>query len=283
MALGLHYQRLMKSYAASLYFALSLTVIGLISDNSWARVPEGYTQDVEQERKRKFMEVYLFLEPTPRKANVSDAIWNPQLSKEFKEKYRETFGQADLDALAYQTGRFIQQGHSANNYELQEKESAERRLFGEYMTKRLTEWHVDNYFKTDPTMRPVYEAKEKLSKVEVKVNQETKLNAQYSLADNTLDVIVDNPYVESRLALEMDPSSFGPSQIEENRLWLEKQLDTKNRVNTATAFTDGIIFVEHVRQWNDKFKTNLAFQNYFRNSGKTTRETKYLVGFAHQF
>lgn len=265
------------------YLYIFALVVGNFVAPAQAKLPEGYTQDVEKERQTKFMEIYLFLQPAPPKSDLSKAIWNSELSKEFKTKYREKFGQADLDALAYQTGRFIQQGHSGNNYELQEKESKERRAFGEYMTKRLTEWHVDNYFKTDPTMRPVYEAKEKLSNVEVKVNNQMKLNAQYSLAGNTLDVIVDNPWVDSRVALEMDPSTFGPSQVQENRLWIEKQLDSKNRVNTSTAFTDGIIFIEHVKHWKANLKTSLGFQNYFRNSGKTERQTKYLVGFSHQF
>ena len=56
--------------------------------------------------------------------------------------------------------------------------SAHQSDYGQYVLRRLSEYHVDNFAKSDPSVRPLWEAKEKLSKVNVQV-QKVKVDMEY--------------------------------------------------------------------------------------------------------
>lgn len=246
-------------------------------------VENGYTYDVQSEKDERFYEIFLFIRPPSKQTDLKEVIFNRELSKEFKDKYREKFGQLDSESIIYQPTKFSVLDENRGAILSVEKSNNDRKVFGEYMLKRLSEWHIDNYFKTDPTMRPVYELKEKLSNLEVKVNKETKVNIRYSLSDNTADIIVDNPYVDAKLTLQMNPRQFGPGNIEEQKLVIEKQLEPKLRLNTWATYNDGIASAEIIRalkwNWSTSFRTTAAF----KPGSPSPRESHYRVGIGHSF
>ncbi len=243
----------------------------------------GYITNVANERAENYIEVYLVMGavPTPEKS-WQQVIFNDQLSEEFKNRYRETFGQIDTESIVYQPTKFSLLDE-ARPLEKTEKDTELRRQFAEYMTRRLMEFHVDNYFKTQPQMRGVYEAKERLKNVEVKVSKDTKLNVQYSFASNIADLIYENPYVDSKVALEMDPSAFGPSQVEETRVWLGRDISKTLRANTNAALTDGIGTLEFVKALRWNIGTSIGYSGYFRNAGKSVREDRLSLGLSHSY
>lgn len=256
---------------------------------------DGYVSDVSKERSEKFYEIYIFASPPPKQKSLQDAIFNQTLSKEFRDKYREKFGQIDTESIVYQKNNFNMIDKDTTLSTSAETENSERRAFAEYMTKRLVEFHVDNYFKNDPTMRPIYEAKQKISNVEVKVGTQVKMNIRYEFAGNTLDLIIKNPWCDAKVALEMDPSSFGPSNVEETRVWLGKDINTKLRINTNAALVDGIGTVEFVRKITPMFAGFFTVSSYFKDGdaavkkqldtfgAATIRESRGFVGFSHTF
>lgn len=243
----------------------------------------GYLSDVQNEKKESFYEIFLFKQAPPVKSDLSHIIFNQQLSKEFRDKYREKFGQVDTESIVYQPTKFSVMDENRGAVLKIERDQESRRSFGEYMVKRLLEWHVDNYFKTDPTMRPVYELKEKLSNVEVQVNEETKVNIQYNFSDNSLDFNVINPYAESKLTLVMDSKSFGPGPIQDEKVIVEKQVSRKVRLNSWLKNRDGIVYGEVLRALPAHWAVSSGIQAAFKPGGPSFRETRYLIGLSHAY
>lgn len=267
-----------------------LSVVTGISAFASPVLVNGYVDDVSKERNERFIEVYLLAAPPIREANLQQQIFNAKLSKEFRDRYQEKFGQMDTDSIVYQPTKFSMMDENRGAVENVELKNEERQAFAEYMTKRLSEFHVDNYFKSQPNMRAIYEAKERLQNIKVQVSKQTRFNASYSLAGNILDVIFENPWLDTKLSLEMNPRSFGPSNVEESRVWLGRNISKNLRVNANAALTEGVALIELVRT----FKNNLAisggasgyFRNgsasYLRENGETVfREPRALFGLTH--
>ena len=262
---------------------LILVTLVLSIEAQGASMPyQGYVSDVGAEKSQRFQEVYMYA-PSIQEKSLQEEIFNP-LSKEFKEKYREKFGQTDTESIVYQPTKFSTFDENRGYVPKIEEENEKRKAFAEYMTKRLMEYHVDAYMRTQPSMAPVMEFKEQIQNVKVEVNESVKLNMQYNFAGNTADFVIDNPWCESKVTLEMNTSSFGPSETEETRIWINKDLNKKLKLNTDTTLSDGIAHVEFVRQFQKlNFSTMMGASAPFKEGGKSIRETKFLVGFAHSW
>jgi len=255
-----------------------------LSAPCWAAMESypGYTNDVHTERNEKFQEIYLSVQSADG-PSLQDQIFSP-LAHEFKEKYREKFGQLDTESVIYQRSQFDTFDENGGAVESIETANEQRKNFAEYMTRRLTEYHFDHYMKTQPQMRPVMEAKEKIQNVKVEVNKQVRLNIQYNFAGNNVDLIVDNPWCETKVALEMDPHSFGPTSVEETRIWLNRPLSSSLRLNTNTTINDGIAQGDLVKEFpRHNMAASVGLSGPFKDEGTSVRETKYVVGFSHSF
>lgn len=183
-----------------------------------------YTSDIQSEKESQFAEI-IITPPRIKEVNLNRLVFTDDLSREFRTQYRERF-----QTQWQQTEITLQEMFTAYNRRVVE-ESQRRREFAEYILKRLTEHHVDQYIQSDPAMRTVYEVKEKLQKVEVRVNKETKLDLRYSLAGNIFDFIFVNPYFEeAKITYRMDPRSFGPTSPLVTEYRLTKAVTNKRKV-----------------------------------------------------
>jgi hypothetical protein len=266
-----------------------LLVVGLLpAQASFAQTSyPGYTDDVAKEKAERFYEVYLFA-PAPTEKSLKDAIFSP-LTKEFQRRYIEKFGVVDTDSLNY-TPMNYSNFDSTGEASLQVQQASDaRKEFGNYMVRRLMEYHVDNYIKTDPKMRPLYETKQKLQDVKVQVNKDIRFNLQYNFSSNIADFYVNNPWVDSKLALEMPPGSFGPGSVREYRLWIGKQLSRTLRWMNRVALNDGIATTELTKTvfWN--VGTSISLSSYFHGthgdllSDGTYRESRLMLGLSHSY
>lgn len=241
----------------------------------------GYVDDVRAERNERYHEVFLFSEPPVRMKPLHDIIFNVELSREFKEKYREKFGQNDTESISYQQTDYSRlEANKATTAVV--KENSTRRAFAEYMMKRLTEWHVDHYIKSEPAMRPVYEVKQKLQKVEVRVNKETKLEARYELAGNTLDLILENPYCDSKWTIEMDPSAFGPSSVEDNKVTLGRPLTTSLRAENVWSEKEGRSKIELIRSHTPRLSSSYGVSAAYKET-EFSGESRLALGMTYSF
>lgn len=277
MAFCLHYRRVVRSF----WF---FTLLGFIfsASGTWAAVGNhpGYVSDVASEKDESFREVYLYTPAPSRDATLHEIIFNP-LTREFKESYRSRFGDLDTSSISYRSAVL---GGTNQTPKVQEEENTKRKDFAEYMTRRLLEFHFDNYMNSQPQMKPVMEVKKKIQNVNVEVTKEVRMNIQYNFAGNIADIFLENPYCDSRLAIEMDPKAFGPTTPRETRIWLGKNLNSYLRANSNLAIQDGIAYADLTRMFPKyHFATSLGASTFFKPLGPSVRETRYIVGFSHAF
>lgn len=270
------------SFSFLIAFLMSFMTAGELS---WAKTTApypGYVSDVEGEKSERYVEVYLYAPQLQKEKTLHEMIFSP-LTKEFRSRYEEKFGKLDPDSILYQNSFRESKDNRGNSAEL-ERLNLERRTFAEYMTRRLTEYHFDNYMNTKPELRPIMEVKEKIQNVKVEVSKDTRLNIQYNFAANIIDLVLDNPYCDSKLALEMDPKAFGPGKMNESRLMLAKKLTTTINTRLHVTNTEGTVYSDISKAIPKYYmSTYLGARAAYKAGGTLPRETLYLIGFTHSY
>lgn len=167
----------------------------------------------------------------PVEPSFQERIFNEKLSKEFRDRYEQRFGRTDAERIYNSPNRttyYNDMYYTGTPQELTD----ERRRFGDYMIKRLAEYHVEDYMKNDPKGRAIYAIKERVSNVGVQV-QKFRFDARYEIAGNTFDLIVKNPYLDNaRVRLQMSQAGFGPGPINETIVTLAKTITPTISVET---------------------------------------------------
>lgn len=246
------------------------------------RLPRGYVADVSGEREHIALDLVWVQKPTSPSA-LSDRIFNQTLSREFRERYEQRFGQTEIERVFLAPNRTSYYNDAYGVKGTPQEISEERRRFGEFMMRRLAEWHVENYAKTDPSAKAIWEAKERISNLKVEVAS-FRVDAQYSIAGNILDVKMQNPWVQSKLSLLMNPDQLGPGPIDEALWSVFKSVNSHYAVETRWRMVDGILsliqYKPIARVWNGSFTTSAAI---YGNSTRTPRETLWLLGIGRVF
>lgn len=248
-------------------------------------LPHGYVTDTQAEREERFYEIFLFAEPPPERKPLKDVIFNPELSREFKERYRVQFGDVDTESLNYQHNDINRFDAFDNNRGFSAElvqQNGKRRDFANYMMRRLFEWHVDNYIKSEPAMRPVYELKEKMKKVEVKVNKETKLEMRYSLAGNIVEFMIENPYADSVLEIDMDPGAVGPAPVQDQKFISRRSVGHGFTLQNTLFDHDGRERFEVVKAHTSALSTSYGVDAAYKG-GDSPRDSRLFTGLAYAF
>lgn len=197
----------------------------------------GYLASIAQEREQRDVEMVLV--PAPVKNEQDTVLGRPlvdsKLTKEFQAQYELKFGNTDAERIYNNSNRFAffeYPGGKQENLEIHERRQQQ---FGNYMFRRLTEHHVDQYAKSNPDIRPVYELKDKISNVNVTVRPGYKLKLNYSYSGNYLDVRLQNPYdIATKITYQFG-SGVGPSNIERTIYSASYPL---TKVTTISAFQE---------------------------------------------
>ena len=174
----------------------------------------GYVDSTIAERGDQSIDLQV-IEPLPFDGPpLKNLIFNDKLSSEFEEKYNDKFGRTDAErvfAAPNRTSYYNDVWFRGSP----EEYSEERRKFADYMIKRLVEYHVDDFTKNNPKGRAIYEFKESVSNVNVKVAT-FQFDLRYEIAGNTADFIVKNPYLSTaKVRLQMNPGAFVPGAPDE--------------------------------------------------------------------
>lgn len=246
-----------------------------------ARWKHGYTDDVRAERQQVARDLVWVMRPFDG-AILHDRIFNQKLSKEFRERYEQRFGQTEIERVALAPNRLSYYNDVYGMKGTPQELLDERRKFGEFMVRRLAEWHVENYAKSDPKVRPVWEAKEKISNLKVEVAS-FRFDAQYSIAGNTLDIKMVNPWVESKVTLIMNPDQFGPGPIDETLLSVVKPISQRYTVEGRWRVTDGIVSLIQTRPIGRFWSSSLTTSAAVKDGGSSPRETIWLAGISRDF
>ena len=175
---------------------------------------EGYLEGTAGERHRKAKEIVLMDKPKSDEVPLGDVIFNSKFKRDIKEKYERDFGRTDIERNLLAPRRFADLEYSNGVRVTPEEDVHRKKIFGEYVIRKLLEHHVDNYFKSNPSVKPIYEIKERISHLDVKTKGGYKFKLGYSYAGNHVKLRVENPYkIRNRLILQMDSDRVGPSEI----------------------------------------------------------------------
>jgi len=266
---------------AVLFFLLAVPCSGWASLSSEARWKHGYTDDVRAERQQVVRDLVWVMRPFDG-AILHDRIFNQTLSKEFRERYEQRFGQTEIERVALAPNRLSYYNDVYGMKGTPQELLDERRKFGEFMVRRLAEWHVENYAKNDPKVRPVWEAKEKISNLKVEVAS-FRFDAQYSIAGNTLDIKMINPWVQSKVTLIMNPDQFGPGPVDETLLSVVKPISQRYTLEGRWRVMDGIVSIIQYRPLGRFWSSSLTTSAAVKDGGTSPRETLWLAGVSRGF
>ncbi len=234
---------------------------------------DGYTYDIEKERYTRVYETPLIVKPKTVGKSLNKIIFAPRLTKEFKERYEQTFGYTDIQRNFNAPNQYAEQAYQPGVWVTAEEDQYKRQSYANYMVKRLAEHHVDKYFKSNPRVRPVYELKERLSKIDMEVKKGYKLSIRYSYSGNYLNFKMDNPYdVKTKLTLEMNPEKVGPSDVNEARLYLGYAVSKTVTVSSDYTVNDGDLSLIGSRYMGNSLYFSLTATADFREGGDTNNQ-----------
>lgn len=263
------------SLILSLFWLLSAAAEDLEKPASFG-AHYGYVSDVVEEKNRRDIEMVLLREPPAAGRPLQDVIFNEKLSKEFKEQYEYRFGRSTTEQVLNSVGRSDESNfYTGQNVTVQEYAKYQRQ-FAEYMGRRLTEFHVDNWVKNDPDLRPVYELKDRVSNLNVEVRRGYKVNWRYNFAGPSMDVKVQNPYdVEARVRMEMSGILSSPVEY---IYTLGYPITQKVHMTALHRQEDGLYQLITSRRLTRSIGTSLTCSFDTRDEGPTVKQDLFLVG-----
>ena len=235
----------------------------------------GYTFAVKEEKDRHDVEMVM-LDPPPPLKEKPTVIVNEKLSREFQQQYEYRFGRTKTEQVLNSPSRedsytyFTGENLTITDY------MRYQRQFAEYMGRRLTEYHVDNFVKTDPTLRPVYELKDRVGRLDVTVKKGYNVRWRYNFAGPSMDVTIENPYdIDFRLRMEMGGIVSSPNEY----IWTASYpLTTRVTVSALHKQTDGLSQIVFARKINSHVSTTLTGSIDALPAGPTVQQNLILVG-----
>ena len=173
----------------------------------------GYLFNVVEEKDKRDIEMVMLEPPKENKKPLSKVIFDEKLSKEFQDQYRYRFGETNAEQVLNNPGRDDEYTYYNSTSVTVLDYQKYQRQFGEYMARRLVEYHFDNFVKSDKTLKPIYDAKDKFSNLNVQVAS-YKLNYKYNFAGPSMEISLDNPYnVQTKIQIMMSGIISAPVDI----------------------------------------------------------------------
>jgi len=261
---------------------------GFAAQGARASVPDlgpgarpGYVFNVDQERHERSIE--MVIDSPPEDRQKGKPLITTKMEKEFQDQYELRFGWSDAERNYNGTNRFAFYEYPSGQLDTIQIYQTRQRQFGEYMVRRLVEYHVDDYFKSNPEMRPIYELKDRIANVDVQVRKGYKVKLRYSYSGNYLDVLVDNPYnIESKVSLMMKPGGFGPGPIQDSVFKVAYPVDPRTSVATYYATHAGEAKVVGTRRLSKSLSSSLTVTEHSLvdpdNPETSPRQNLVLVG-----
>lgn len=233
-----------------------------------------YIADVPTERAEDPQEVVLIEKPASLTGpTLHEVIFNPTLTNEFFYEYQQRFGRTEQEENYYLTNQ--QHFYRTSSGTITSvTEDQEKRAFGEYMLRRLSEYHVDNYLKTEPSMRRVYEIKQTLSNAKVQVGNYFKCDVSYIYSGNQIKLICDNPFANALINVQMETDKFYPTAPTETTLGLVRPVGMNLFAETHYQFVEGGLKGILTKNINSNFSVNVTGVTYLKEERQATQNNQ---------
>lgn len=261
---------------------LILTVIAFLSMSGFVHARdydshEGYVDEITKERREVVTDLTWITPPPALGPPLQQQIFDEKLTKDFRERYEQKFGRTEAERVYNSPNRFTYYHDLYAFKGSPQEEDAEKRAFANYMVKKLVEYHVENYAKSDPKVRPMWEAKEKFSQMKVQAKN-FKMNARYDLVGGKADIEIVNPIMETKWVLDMKGS-----KVEEQMLVLGRPITDSMKIEGRYKQVEGIVAFIGSKTISSALSTNITVSTFTNDSKKSTRESLYLAGASYVF
>lgn len=271
--------------------AMIFVAWSLVLSNAWAardyRPHGGYISSTVAERSIVERDLEIIQPPDSDGRPLQEVIFNEKLTKEFRERYDDKFGRTDAERIYNSPNRTTYYNDVWYRGSPEEMNN-ERRAFGEFMMKRLAEYHLDEYMKNDPKGKQIYAIKERVSNVGVQVKK-FKFDLRYEIAGNTLDLIVRNPYMDTaKVRFQMGGTLLG--SVNQTIVTLGKVITPTITVETYIQDPDRKVSFITRKMLTPSLSANVTATSGQRNLGITPgnletwiTESIYLAGANYTF
>ncbi len=238
----------------------------------------GYVFDVQEEKNRRDIEMVMLERPKDPRKPLSEIIVNEKLTREFQQQYQYRFGQTQAEQVINSPGQYDEYKYFTDrNVTLQQYQTYQRQ-FAEYMGRRLTEYHIDNWAKNDPDIRPVYEFKDKVSNLNMEVRKGYKIHWKYNFAGPSMDIRLDNPYeVESRVRVQMNGVISKPEEV---IYTFGYGFTPRVRGSFVHKSEDGIYQLVFSRRMSQSLSASVTASKDTLKAGPTVQQDLLLLGFS---
>lgn len=179
---------------------------------------DSYISSIEDDREEVVSNLVLIPNPMPATLGSDfrqNYVFNSTLHREITQRYRETVGYTTAELLLSNPVYANEYTPISDTRSLSIDNQNRNRDFGQFVMRRAGEYHLENYFKSDEDLRSVWELKEQISNYEFKVSEYFNVKTNYSFSGNYFTTELQNSFLPSRVVVEMNKASFGPSTIDE--------------------------------------------------------------------
>lgn len=241
----------------------------------------GYVSDARNENRDIGRDLELMTVPESAQAQVllRDQLFDARLSQEFSDRYQEQFGTTSTEVAYRNTQRFGAYDSTTGAWGNAQLRRDQELGFAEYMGRRMLEYHIDNYAKSNPDLKEAYELKEQVTQQQVTVGPGYGLKSQYSISGNYLDVELLNPYLTSKARFDFGGTLGGP----ETRIALDRWLTRRLNLEAQYAVNDGVARLIARRSLTAMSLMSLTGATYLKPSGSSVREHLILAGYSLGF
>ena len=239
----------------------------------------GYTTDIEYERNTRTHEMIMLPRPPSNGPPLADVIFNEKLSREFQQQYEYKFGVTQAEQVINSPGRNDEYTYNTGKNATLRQYRRDQQKFGEYMARRLLEFHVDNYAKRDKSFRQVYEIKDKVSNVEVKSKTGYSIKWKYNIAGPTMDFTIKNPLeIDARVRLEMSGLVSKPNEV---IYQLSYPISKRYAISELVKQMDGIFQTVLSRSLTAHVGVSISVSFDTNPAGANIQQNTYLLGLGY--
>ncbi|MEZ4872832.1 MAG: hypothetical protein R2827_11480 [Bdellovibrionales bacterium] len=239
----------------------------------------GYVDNVNAEFDELVEEVHPIMDPRANDPSFNEFLFTGKLIKEFRNKYEDMFGRTDEEQIRMARNRFEDMEYGPNLRVTPEEDSLRRQNYGNFVLRRLTEHHLDQYARNNEDLKQVYEVKTRLSNLDVETEQGYSFNLNFRLSDNSVHMKFMNPLeIDTRVSLYMNPDALGPSSVVERQISFNYQLNQSTSLGTYYKTEDGIVTLVAVKRIDKDLSASITGKTYVEPEGITARENSVIFG-----
>lgn len=194
------------SWVFSLIFSLcGVQSFAAVSEYPWRKedLRPGYAEDLKSENEEVGEILYSVDNPYKNELKFSEVMFDPTLKKDIAQRYHEKFGRTEVEIIQTRTPYLNSNFSEGAAITFNEEEyQRQQQKFGNYIAKRLVEYHFEKEAKNNPDLRGVYEAKQTLENASASVGK-IKIRARYRIASNSIITYIRNPWINLEARFEL--------------------------------------------------------------------------------